>query len=121
MHSSLDIQDVASMFRPPVNRTMRVLDRSFFHKKIPLSAAKVRDRKNISKVRRELQKEILELERKQVVQDIPGVQKEVGKALLLKPEVRHDSEYLSGSGVEDFVDVSRQFNMGPETIGAGQC
>lgn len=42
------------MFRPPVNRTMRVLDRSFFKKTIPVSAATVLENKNISAVRKAL-------------------------------------------------------------------
>ncbi|KAI9838647.1 MAG: hypothetical protein M1819_004961 [Sarea resinae] len=42
------------MFRPPVNRAMRVLDRSFFKKRVPLSAARIPDNKKISKIRTEL-------------------------------------------------------------------
>lgn len=53
------------MFRPPVNRAMRVLDRSFFKKTVPISAATVLDNKNISSVRKQLEssKDILDLPR----------------------------------------------------------
>ncbi|KAI5212504.1 hypothetical protein E4T38_00512 [Aureobasidium subglaciale] len=61
------------MFRPPVNRAMRVLDRSFFQKKIPISAARVVDNKTISKCRAELfrSKDALLLERYQIVRPDP--------------------------------------------------
>ena len=44
------------MFRPPVNRAMRVLDRSFFKQTVQLSAARVHDIKNLSRIRNELDK-----------------------------------------------------------------
>lgn len=53
------------MFRPPVNRAMRVLDRSFFKKTVPVSAATVLENKNISAVRKTLasSKDALDLPR----------------------------------------------------------
>src|SRR5690348_4701061 len=48
--------DLPEAFRPPVNRTMRVLDRSFFQKTVSLSAATVFDQKNLSSTRGTLQK-----------------------------------------------------------------
>ena len=83
----------SEMFRPPVNRAMRVLDRSFFKKNVPLSAAQVRDRKQISKLRIELQKDVLKLERMQIVQNVPVAPGEVGKALLLRPEIRSEGAW----------------------------
>ncbi|KAL9127211.1 MAG: hypothetical protein Q9217_003867 [Psora testacea] len=83
-------QDSSEMFRPPINRVMRALDRSFFGKNIPISAAKVRDRKNVSRLRSDLQKDLLNLERMQSVQNVRNTQGEVGKALLLRPEIRLD-------------------------------
>ncbi|CAI7669684.1 unnamed protein product [Penicillium bialowiezense] len=44
------------MFRPPVNRAMRTLDRSFFRTTIPLSAARIFKPSDISNVRKELAK-----------------------------------------------------------------
>ncbi|ODH13252.1 tRNA (guanine(37)-N1)-methyltransferase [Paracoccidioides brasiliensis] len=44
----------SDMFRPPVNRMMRTLDRSFFQKIIPLSAATVFDKKAIGSIKNEL-------------------------------------------------------------------
>ncbi|KAK2758989.1 tRNA(m(1)G37)methyltransferase [Arachnomyces sp. PD_36] len=44
-------QDHKEMFRAPVNRAMRVLDRSFFRKIVPLSAATVFENSQISKTK----------------------------------------------------------------------
>lgn len=76
------------MFRPPVNRAMRVLDRSCFRKKVPLSAAKVYDKTKIAKLRSELGHDVLKLERFQCVQPIRGTKGEEHRALLLDPRIK---------------------------------
>ena len=78
------------MFRPPVNRAMRVLDRSSFQKKVPLSAARVFDKTKIAKLRSELGHDVLRLERFQCVQSIRGSKGEEHKALLLNPQIKPD-------------------------------
>ena len=78
------------MFRPPVNRAMRVLDRSSFQKRVPLSAAKVYDKTKIAKLRSELGPDVLRLERFQCVQPIRGTKGEEHKALLLDPRIKPD-------------------------------
>ena len=83
----------ADMFRPPINRAMRVLDRSYFQKKIPLAAAKVLQKKQIAKCRADLTHDLLKVERVSVVRDDP-VEKDQ-KALLLKPEIKPDSRFCS--------------------------
>jgi len=79
------------MFRPPINRAMRVLDRSFFQKRIPLSAARVLDNKNISKCRSELQKskDSIFIERLSNIQPDPTEPNtKLGKkCILLRPEL----------------------------------
>ena len=87
----------ADMFRPPINRAMRVLDRSYFQKKIPLAAARVLQKKQIAKCRAELTDDLLKLERVSVVRD-DSVEKGL-KALLLKPEIKHDSTFLSSDSL----------------------
>lgn len=52
--SNMNSADLPEIFRPPINRSMQTLDRSFFHKVIPLSAASISDHKEISNVRKEL-------------------------------------------------------------------
>lgn len=97
------------MFRPPVNRAMRVLDRSFFKKTVPASAATVLDVKNISLVRKTLgsSKDLLDLPRFHVCcpttaerlvvsrdgQQILELSKEEARAkrcLVLRPEIKYD-------------------------------
>ncbi|GAB7352774.1 hypothetical protein MBLNU459_g3121t1 [Dothideomycetes sp. NU459] len=79
------------MFRPPINRAMRVLDRSFFQKKVSVSAARILDNKTISKCRSELQrsKDTLFIERLSNIQPDP-LEPDVKlgkKCILLRPEV----------------------------------
>ena len=80
----------STMFRPPINRTMRLLDRSFFKKTIPLSAARIRDNKHISKFRTELGRDLLKLDRMPAVRSVRDPQGQEAKALLLRPEVKAD-------------------------------
>lgn len=47
--------NLAEIFRPPVNRSMRVLDREFFQKTLPITAATVFDDRNLSNVRKKVQ------------------------------------------------------------------
>ena len=88
------------MFRPPVNRAMRVLDRSFFQKKIPLSAARVMDNKTISKCRNDLtkSKDLLILERFQTVRPDPTESdpKAGKKCILLRPQIDDKGENTIG-------------------------
>lgn len=87
-----------SLFRPPINRAMRVLDKSFFTKEIPLSAARVFDDRLITKCRTDLARDMLKLERISSVRFDPEGGK---KCLLLRPEVRVDGKgYKNGSRME---------------------
>ena len=82
------------MFRPPVNRAMRQLDRSFFQKRILLAAARVLDTKQISNCISDLSKELLSTERLKVVRPDPldnGLWKG-RKALLLQPRIKPDGK-----------------------------
>lgn len=83
-----------TMFRPPVNRSMRILDRSFFKKEIPLSAARISNNEHISSVRKDLErsKDLLVAERIGQVQPDPdpGLAAKRKKCLLLKPEIKLD-------------------------------
>jgi len=53
---NLNSPGVPEVFLPPVNRSMRILDKSFFKKIIPLSALTVFEDRNLSRVRMTLQK-----------------------------------------------------------------
>ena len=95
MNASPQYPEIANMFRPPVNRAMRVLDRSFFKKSVSLAAARVFDIKQISKFRTDLSYDLLKLDRMSAVKTVRDAQGEEGKALLLKPEVKSDGLLIS--------------------------
>lgn len=82
--------EVNEMIRPPILRALGTLDRSLFEKSIPLAAAKVRDRKAITQLRHDLQKDTLKLERLQSVHSIREPSGEMGKVLLLMPKMKPD-------------------------------
>lgn len=78
------------MFRAPIYRGMRALDRSKFQKDVPLKAARVFDNKNIFKVRTELErsKDALQQDRLGSVHPDPDPERAKAgkKCILLRPE-----------------------------------
>jgi tRNA (guanine37-N1)-methyltransferase len=85
----------ADMFRPPINRAMRELDRSFFQRRIPISAARLGNPRDIgpSKKALEKSKDLLGLAKLQSIRPDPSG--EAGrKCLLLKPEIKHDGRSI---------------------------
>ena len=83
--------DLPAMFRPPVNRAMRVLDRSFFKKTVPISAAAIFKTSDIANVRKELTKsrDMLVLPRLGSIREIK-INDLVHKCLLLREDIKHD-------------------------------
>jgi tRNA (guanine37-N1)-methyltransferase len=86
----------ADMFAPPVNRAMKVLDRAFFQKTVPTSAARIFNTKDISRCRKELDKshDTMNLNRITPIRPDPIAEKaqKGGKCLILKPEVVHNGK-----------------------------
>lgn len=80
------------MWRPPVNRLMRTLDRSFFQRTVNLKAARVFDNKNIFKIRTALErsKDVIYKDRIGSVHPDPDTElaKAGRKCILLRPEVK---------------------------------
>ncbi|KAF9892853.1 tRNA(m(1)G37)methyltransferase [Aspergillus nanangensis] len=97
--------DIPTMFRPPVNRAMRVLDRSFFKKTIPLSAATIFKPSDISRVRGELHKsrDLLALPRLSSIQEV-RTEDAVKKCLLLKEEVKYDDATTWSPKISELVE-----------------
>lgn len=93
MSAAPPLDTCSEMFGPPANRLMKVLDRSFFRKSIPLAAAQVKDIRRIASLLRELQTDVLDT-RPYTLHNICLVQpapKGNGlKALLLKPDIKVD-------------------------------
>ncbi|PSK42218.1 hypothetical protein B9Z65_4132 [Elsinoe australis] len=82
------------MFRPPVNRAMKTLDRTFFHKHIPISAARVLSNSNISNIRSQLDrsKDSLTLSRYQNVKPDPSPEGAGKRCVLLRPQVNDQGQ-----------------------------
>jgi tRNA (guanine37-N1)-methyltransferase len=92
-----------ALFRPPVHRSASaVLDRSLFTRRIPIAAARVTDKKLISKCRQKLEKskDLLRLERLTSVRQDPDstLAAQGGKCLLLKAEVKADGVFVPNTG-----------------------
>ncbi|KAL7275443.1 tRNA(m(1)G37)methyltransferase [Rhizina undulata] len=95
--------EMSRLFLPPINRTMTVLDRSFFKKTVPLSAARVFDIRNITKVQKECSRDMLKVPAAKPIQNDP----ELGdgrKVLLLKPEVKHDDLSTVSPKTREYID-----------------
>ena len=89
---NMNSADLPELFLPPINRSMQTLDRSFFRKVVPLAAASISDVKQITNIRKELEKAgvILKVHPIKSLRDdekTPGA-----KCLLLKPEIRPDGK-----------------------------
>lgn len=89
-------RDTPAMIRPPVNRAMRTLDRSFFRRSVPLSAARVFKPSDISNVRKELTKsnDLLVLPRISSVREVKDQDGELRKALLLRETLKADGGFM---------------------------
>ncbi|PGH13077.1 hypothetical protein AJ79_03914 [Helicocarpus griseus UAMH5409] len=109
----------ADMFRPPVNRMMRMLDRSFFKKTVPLSAATVFETKNISPIRQQLleSKDLLKVnniipvrtaregELENVVDHwYTGLKLPGRRCLLLQPSVKADDTATWSPTIQELVE-----------------
>ncbi|MCJ1470818.1 tRNA(m(1)G37)methyltransferase, partial [Pseudocyphellaria aurata] len=96
------------MFRPPVNRLMKILDRSFFKKSIPSSAAQVNDDRRIASLVKELTQDTLHSKyvrgRGRVV---PAPNGSGLKALLLKPEIKADDTATWSKKLQDLVSAEQ--------------
>lgn len=85
-------------FLPPVNRSMKVLDKSVFQKTVPLSAARIFDVRRTGEIRKICRPDALHLPKIDVLQWDPDQEKYKGrKVMILKPEVKHDGLWGSCS------------------------
>ncbi|MCJ1280917.1 tRNA(m(1)G37)methyltransferase [Xylographa opegraphella] len=105
-----EITALSDMFRPPVNHAMRVLDRAFFRKSVPLAAARVIDDAQISRCRTYLSKDVLHVDRISCVRSIPGEQsagQKACKALLLSPNIRPDDPSTWSSKLLELIEAKK--------------
>ena len=88
----VDFDTDSKMIGPPVNRLMKVLDRSFFQKNLRLCAAHVFDPKDISKTRAELESDMLHMARVRNVVSVAGHDHRT-KALILRPGIKNEGTF----------------------------
>ena len=95
--------ELPELFLPPVNRSMRELDRSFFQKSVSVTAARITDFKSIKSIRDTLSRcrDVLNLTTLKTLFDMPN--DPGAKYLLLQPDVKVDGNfsnaiYLTDSG-----------------------
>lgn len=88
--AAADITCDQDMFRPPIARAMRTLDRSFFRSQIELTAARLFDQRDTALCRTELYKsrDALRLERYQCVRPDPN--DSTRRCIVLRPQ--HDDK-----------------------------
>ena len=96
------------MLRPPLNRSMRVLDRSLFSTSLLTSAARIFNNHHIATCRKDLEKsqDLLILDKLNVVRPDPSSElaNQGRRCLLLRPEIKHDGEdNLPHSGINAHV------------------
>lgn len=91
------------MFSPPMARAMKVLDKRFFKKTIPTSAARIFNSKDISTCRKELtaSKDTLPNNRVDPIRPDVDAQRaqKGGKCLILRPEVVHNGESMTARDI----------------------
>ncbi|KAL9601380.1 MAG: hypothetical protein Q9219_002556 [cf. Caloplaca sp. 3 TL-2023] len=97
------------MFRPPINRAMRTLERSFFQKEFRLASACVLDKKQIASCQKILSSDILKLERLPPIRPVPSgiLTDSSAKCLILRPEIQIDDESTWSSRLRDLVKAQQ--------------
>lgn len=90
------LHETPAMFRPPVNRAMRTIDRSFFRRNVPLSVARVFKTSDISNVRKDLIKsrDILLLPRISPIREVKDQDGKVWKAMMLREDLKVDGRFI---------------------------
>ncbi|KAL8873022.1 MAG: hypothetical protein Q9174_001441 [Haloplaca sp. 1 TL-2023] len=106
MAHSEETAPLADMFRPPINRAMKTLDRSFFRKEIKLAAACVLDQKNISVLQKELDRDMLWVPKVIPITQINSdlLPDKTARGLLLKPDIKVEDETSWGLKIRDLVN-----------------
>jgi hypothetical protein len=108
--------DIPEIFKPPVNRSMQVLDRSFFQKVVPLSALSITDVKQISNVRSQLTKSqaTIAIPTIKILQDddsTPGA-----KCFLLRPGIHADRKSTKDMSSKYSTLISLESSTWPQVV-----
>ncbi|KAK9473144.1 Met-10+ like-protein-domain-containing protein [Dipodascopsis tothii] len=111
----LSMADYEALFRPPVNRGMRVLDREFFRRSVPLAAARFADPRLIPTFSKQCQADILQL------QGVPHVAAttvagEAAKVVRLAPHVRADDPSTLAESTRALLAAEPSITLEPHTL-----
>ncbi|KAJ5520412.1 tRNA transferase Trm5/Tyw2 [Penicillium fimorum] len=100
------LHETPAMFRPPVNRAMRTLDRSFFRRNVPLSVARVFKPSDISNVRKDLTKshDLLLLPRISAIREVKDQDGKIWKAMLLREDLKVDDKATWSPTINELVN-----------------
>ena len=110
--------DLQAAMRPPINRAMRVLDRPFFKRTIPISAARILHNQHLSQCRMDLVKSkdtlALDMAVPLITADpIPELAKEGRKCILLRESLKaHGSVFTHATRVAILISPDRLIDMG---------
>ncbi|KAL8663764.1 MAG: hypothetical protein Q9202_003578 [Teloschistes flavicans] len=98
---------LADMLHPPINRAMKILDRSFFRKDITLAAACILDVKKIARYQKDLSDDVLNIPRLPSVRSVLRDTLPHGRAkgLLLKPEIQVNDKSSWGPKLQELVET----------------
>lgn len=98
--NAVDLDAGSQMIRPPVNRLMNVLDRSFFQKNQRVCAAQIFDPRDIATVQAELCRDVLRMGRVKSVVSISEHDRQA-KALLLRPGIKNEGTFRKADDAKD--------------------
>lgn len=96
----------SEMIRPPVNRLMKVLDRSFFQKSQRVCVAQIFDPKDIATIQAELKCDLLRLGRVRNVVSISEHDRQT-KALILRPGIKNEGTFRIADDAKRHVVLSK--------------
>ena len=94
-----DLDADSQMIRPPVNRLMKVLNRSFFQKNQRVCAAQIFDPRDIATIQAELCRDVLRMGRVKNVVSISEHDRQA-KALLLRPGIKNEGTFRKADDAE---------------------
>lgn len=105
-NTALDLDADSKMIRPPVNRLMKVLDRSFFERNERVCAAQIFDTKDIATFQAELKRDLLHLARLKNTVSVSDHGQQI-KALILRPGIQSEGIFRVADHAKRHIILSK--------------
>ncbi|CUS11544.1 unnamed protein product [Tuber aestivum] len=93
-----------SRFLPPVNRAMRTLDRAFFKKIVPVTAARVLDATQVHTIKERILRDLIPYERFNLRYDFNSKLDTETPLLILRPDVKYDDLSAVSGPTREYVN-----------------